>query len=303
MTWLGILIAFAVALAAFPFLRERQRSAMSPALRKQAEGRFAKLSDGQTHYRWSGGSRGPVIVAVHGLTTPAIVWNAVTPILTGLGFRVLSYDLYGRGFSDAPRDKQNLDFFVRQLDELLTDQQVTDNITLMGYSMGGSIVTAFAATQSHRIARVLLIAPAGVETNETPFDRACRIVPVIGDWAHSMFATARARRGTDKPPAIADIQDFQLARRGYMPSVLSSRRYALSETLEAAHRKLGREDVPVWGFWGREDSVIPLSAMGTLVRWNRAVRNHDFATADHGLPYTHANKLGAAIAEMLRDPD
>jgi pimeloyl-ACP methyl ester carboxylesterase len=160
MTWLVILIAFAAALAVFPFLRERQRIAMTPALRKKAEGQFAKLSDGLTHYSWSGGARGPVIVAVHGLTTPGIVWSAVTPILTGLGFRVLSYDLYGRGFSDAARGKQNLDFFVRQLDELLADQKVSDNITLMGYSMGGSILTAFAAAQTHRIARVLLIAPA-----------------------------------------------------------------------------------------------------------------------------------------------
>lgn len=303
MTWLVILIAFAAALAVFPFLRERQRIAMTPALRKKAEGQFAKLSDGLTHYSWSGGARGPVIVAVHGLTTPGIVWSAVTPILTGLGFRVLSYDLYGRGFSDAARGKQNLDFFVRQLDELLADQKVSDNITLMGYSMGGSIVTAFAAAQTHRIARVLLIAPAGIELNETPFDRFCRIVPFVGDWAHSMFGAARAGRGAAKPHAIADMQDFQLARRGYMPSVLSSRRYALNQTLEAAHRKLGREDVPVWGFWGREDGVIPLSAMGTLVRWNRAVRNSDFASADHGLTYTHADELGAAVAEMLRDPD
>ena len=118
-----------------------------------------------------------------------------------------------------------------------------------------------------------------------------------------MFGAARAGRGAAKPPAIADMQDFQLARRGYMPSVLSSRRYALNQTLEAAHRKLGREDVPVWGFWGREDCVIPLSAMGTLMRWNRAVRNSDFASADHGLTYTHSDELRAAVAEMLRDPD
>lgn len=46
--------------------------------------------------------------------------DAITPALTALGFRVLSYDLYGRGYSDAPFRRHTLDFNVQQLDELLT---------------------------------------------------------------------------------------------------------------------------------------------------------------------------------------
>jgi len=90
-----------------------------------------------THYRWHGPIDGPVIVAVHGLTTPATVWNGMIPFLTAQGYRVLSYDLYGRGFSDAPSGAQNIAFFTRQLGELLADQEITDAVTLMGYSMGG----------------------------------------------------------------------------------------------------------------------------------------------------------------------
>ena len=97
-----------------------------------------------------------------------------------------------------------------------------------------------------------------------------------------------------KPAPLAEMQAFQLSRRGYLLAVLASRRGALSGRLEIAHRKLGREDVPVWAFWGREDTTIPLSAMGTLVMWNRAVHNDDIAGAGHGLPYTHADELAAA---------
>lgn len=301
MIWYVVIAICCVLLAAVPFLVESQRDAITPRTRKRADGRFAALSQGQTHYRWAGGARGPVIVMVHGLTTPSIVWNGITPALTALGFRVLSYDLYGRGFSDAPRGAQNLAFFTQQLDDLLVAQGVTENITLMGYSMGGSIVTAYAAANLDRVARVILVAPAGIETQESLFDRFCRVTPIAGDWAHGMFAARRARRGSTKPKTIEDMQEFQLARRGYLPSILASRRGALSETLEDAHRILGRNDVPVWAVWGRDDVVILLSAVGVLSKWNRDVYHDDIAGAGHGLPYTHPDELAGAITKMLRD--
>ena len=301
MIWLAVLIVIVVAVALVPVLQERGRQQITPNLRKQADGQFAKLSAGQTRYQWHGGTRGPVIVLGHGVTTPAIVWSAITPALAGLGFRVLCYDLYGRGFSDAPKGAQDMAFFTRQLDDLLADQGVSQDITLMGYSMGASIVTAYAAAKPHTVARAILVAPAGIKMNETVFETFCRTVPILGDWAHGMFGAGRS--GAGKPAEIAKMQAFQLSRRGYLPSVLASRRGALNGRLEVAHRKLGRENVPVWAFWGRDDTTIPLSAMGTLIRWNRAVHNDDIAGAGHGLPYTHAHELATAITAMMRDKD
>ena len=290
------------ALWAFPYLEERQRRSIDRAARRHAPGKFASLTDGQTHYRWAGGGRGPVIVAVHGLTTPSLIWDLLIPMLTALGFRVLSYDLYGRGWSDAPRGPQTIAFFTRQLDELLSDQGVEDNITLMGYSMGGSIVAAYAAEHSHRIARVFLVAPAGMDMNESRLEYFCRKVPVIGDWAHGFFVGKKMRVSLkSKAAPIAEIQSFQLSRRGYLPAVLSSRRNALAESLEEAHRKLGRDDVPVFAFWARDDTTIPLSAMGTLAQWNRSVRQEDIADAGHALPYSHADALAEKIKVVLRE--
>lgn len=295
-------VVFGVVLWAIPYFAERQRQPVDRAMRKQADGKFATLPSGQTHYRWSGGVRGPVIVAVHGLTTPSMIWTALIPALTALGFRVLSYDLYGRGYSDAPRGRQTLAFFTRQLDELLADQGVVDEITLMGYSMGGSIVTAFAAEHPHRVARVFLIASAGMEMNETMLEVFCRKVPLLGDWAHSVIVARQMQKSLmSKPDPIAKIQKFQLSRQGYLSAVLSSRRHALAQRLEAEHRILGHDDVPVFAFWAREDTTIPLAAMGTLTQWNRAVRQEDIAGADHALPYTYVDALAEKITSVLRE--
>lgn len=302
MYFLIFLALCAVALFAFPFLQERQRRPVDWGDRKAATGDFAKLSNGMTHYQWSGRARGPIIVAVHGLTTPSVVWNAMIPALTALGFRVLSYDLYGRGYSDAPRRRHTLDFYVQQLDELLIALKIEEDITLMGYSMGGSIATAFAATQPHRIARVFLIASAGMSMRESKLEQFCRSVPILGDWAHGLIIGDKMRRGlVKKRGEIAEAQRLQLTRRGYLPAVLSSRRNTLTASLEAEHRKLGREDVPVIAFWARDDQTIPLSAVGILAQWNRLARQEDIADVGHGLPYEQPDILIEKIKLVLRE--
>ena len=57
MIWVTVFIVIVVVGAAVPVLHERGRQSMTPDLRKQADGKFAKLSAGQTHFRWSGGAR------------------------------------------------------------------------------------------------------------------------------------------------------------------------------------------------------------------------------------------------------
>lgn len=108
--WLAVIGTICV-IAVAPFLFEAQRVMISQAVRDRLGGHFARLKDGVTHYRWHGPDTGPVVVAIHGLTTPAVVWDAIIPTLTDRGFRVLSYDLYGRGLSDAPKAPQSVDFF------------------------------------------------------------------------------------------------------------------------------------------------------------------------------------------------
>ena len=99
MGWIVLLI-IVVVIALIPYWQEQAR-APSEAFRKKAPGRFAKLSQGVTHYQWVGAARGPVIVCIHGLTTPSPVWYAIAGGLERIGYRILIYDLYGRGFSDA----------------------------------------------------------------------------------------------------------------------------------------------------------------------------------------------------------
>jgi pimeloyl-ACP methyl ester carboxylesterase len=302
-----ILVLVLVLAIALPVVLEARRRPMTASLRKSAPGDFAQLSQGVTHYQWVGPSRGPIAVLIHGLTTPSIVWKDVAQALGDTGYRVLVYDLFGRGFSDAPDGKQGVDFFLTQLDELLSDQGLDDDLTLVGYSMGGTIATAFASTEPHRTKRLILIAPSGIDSHESAFSEFCRTKPVIGDWAHGALAATRMRRAIMHDPVakvapdVAAAQKAELTRRGFLSAVLSSRRNILQVNQEQEHRGISRDGIPVIAIWGEQDAVIPISAVGKLAQWNRAAHQEVISGADLAVPYSHGAELSSFLRSMLRE--
>ncbi len=307
MMWVTFVVLAVV--VAWPFMMESRKVRIGRAEREGASGGFARLPQGVTYYRWFGPTRGPVIVAIHGLTTPSVAFAEMAEGLSALGYRVLTYDLFGRGWSDAPKGAQTEEFFHQQLNDMLLDQGVTDNLTLIGYSMGGSIAATFAAAQPDRMSRVILLASAGIQANETGFDRFCRTTPFLGDWLFLALGGRRlagafeAEHSNSQWPEVAAAQRAELARQGYLPSVLSSRRGMLSDQTEEAHRALGRAGVPVVGVWGDTDPVIPLSALGQLTQWNRATMQEVIEGADHALPYSHAQAVVDRLRDVLRERD
>ncbi len=303
MIWLVLIITLALVVA-WPVLRERQRSPMDAAARKNAPGQFVTLSQGVTHYQWIGPVGGPIAVCVHGLTTPSYAWHGLAQGLTALGYRVLVYDLYGRGYSDRPAGLQTREFFLRQLDDLLADQHVEDDITLLGYSMGGAISAIWAAAHPQRTRQLILLTPAGMGANADAVTRFIVRTQIVGDWLMLAVFPSQLRKRTEAERAlpssvdrIVDRQQAELRFRGYIPGVLSSIRGLLDGDLQDEHRALHRANVPVLAFWGREDDLIPLTAMGQLIEWNPNCRQAVIDGAGHGLPYTHTEK----VLDVLRD--
>ncbi len=308
MGWILFVIVAVAALAALPWISERMRKPMDATARKAAPGKFAALPGGLTHYQWHGPQRGPVLVCVHGLATPSFVWGALLHGLTVMGFRVLSYDLYGRGFSGRPEGAQDSAFFLRQLEELLADQEVEDGIIMMGYSMGGAIATCYAAKHPLMLDRLVLLAPAGLSYRPTRLAEWMRKTPILGDWAMAVLGGVWLRHGiraASRTPT--DIPDFHTRQagetryRGFLSAVLSSTRHILARDLSAEHAALAKTDIPVLAIWGGEDRVIGLAGMGKLAALNRRARQSEIDKAPHSLAYSHPREVLAALQEFLRE--
>lgn len=305
---MSIFFLILLIIIALPLVNEMRRKPMDNTARAEADGNFAQLSQGVTHYQWIGPMRGPVAVCVHGLTTPSLVWHGVAQGLAQMGFRVLIYDLYGRGYSDRPSGKQDRHFFIQQLNDLLADQGIEDDITLFGYSLGGGIATAFAAQHPEKVRQLVLLAPAGMIKNTTRLADFITKTPVIGNWlmlalfAHGQRKTAKAERRTSgSAKGVSQLMLRELRYKKYIASVLASMRGLLSETLQEEHNAVHLAGIPVLAIWAREDKIIPLTALGKLAEWSRDAKQEVIDGAGHALPFTHPEQVLDAMRETMRD--
>jgi pimeloyl-ACP methyl ester carboxylesterase len=306
MMWVLLIL---VAIVAVPLVIEYNRRVMDDVARGSAPGQFAELAKGVTHFDWHGPARGSVVVCIHGLTTPSFVWRGITRGLALMGFRVLTYDLYGRGYSDRPKGGQDVDFFLSQLQELLTHEDGDGDITLIGYSMGGAIATCYAAAHPERIRQLVLLAPAGMGVVSGKMGNFVAKTPIIGDWLmlalypHMLRKGLKAERGLPTSvPNIGALQAAELDYKRFVPSVLASIRGFLPRSLGAEHQVLHAQEMPILAIWGKEDRVIPLAAVGTLAEWSRNARQEAIEGAGHGLTYTHTDRILAIFQEeLIRD--
>lgn len=304
-----ILLVLIVVVIALPVIAELRRSPMDDSQRGGAGGQFVALSKGVTHFQWHGPARGPVIVLVHGLTTPSFVWRGMTRRLANEGYRVLTYDLYGRGYSDKPKGPQNRRFFVDQLAELLASEGVGDDLTIVGYSMGGAISTCFASAYPDRVRHLILLASAGMHRPSGGLIGFIKNTPVIGDWltlaAYPRMLRKGLRAEQNLPgtvPHINALQLDELDRRGFVPAVLASLRGILSEDLSRDHKGLAERGIPVLAIWGREDDVIPAGSVGVLAEWNRDAHHEVIEGAGHGLTYTHTDEVLRLMKNWMPPP-
>jgi len=307
MIWVLLLLG----VAAIPFVVERTRRPMNTAERATAPGQFARLSGGMTHYEWHGPAEGPVVICVHGLTTPSFVWGGMVTGLTGMGYRVLTYDLYGRGYSDRPGGTQDALLFSRQLSGLMADQKVPTPVTLIGYSMGGAIVSCFSARHPERVSQLVLLAPAGMSHNVGAKIKFLRDWRGIGDWLmlalyprthRAGIAAEAAANLPSSVPNITGLQENELKFRGFVPAVLSSLRGILSRDLQPEHAAIAAARIPTIAIWGREDTVIPLGASDTLAGWNPDAKQEIIEGGDHALTYSHTAEILHFLTPHLHRP-
>jgi len=233
------------------------------AARANMPGQYATLTNGVTHYELAGSPEGQLVVLVHGFSVPAFIWD---PTFTGLaekGFRVLRYDLFGRGYSDRPDVIYNQMLFDRQLADLLTALELGPTVDLAGLSMGGGIAVSFTARHPERVRRLALIDPSGMPMRQPLVAHLLR-VPLLGEWLIDRFAEklvlmgmARDAYARDKAPELAARYREQMRYRGFKRAILSTWRHGRLFAMTDVYRAVGQQGRPVLLIWGRGDKTVP----------------------------------------------
>jgi pimeloyl-ACP methyl ester carboxylesterase len=121
-------------------------------------------------YEW-GPTTGRKILFVHGISTPCIALAGLAQELVEQhGCRVLLFDLFGRGYSDAPDPAlypQDSRLWTTQISLVLGSSELDwSTYALAGYSLGGGIAADYASWFPEAVESLILIAPAGLLRND-----------------------------------------------------------------------------------------------------------------------------------------
>jgi len=247
----------------FPYLGETKE--LNDDTRKDAGGSFIPLTDGVTHYELSGPANGKPVVLVHGFSVPYFIFDIPFEFLVKSGFRVLRYDLFGRGFSDRPRTAYNIQLFVRQLKELLDALNFKD-IALLGLSMGGPITASFVREYPGYVSKHVLIDPAGVQ--QTVLGRGIEALklPIVGELAFGLFGSEVMVKSLASdlfnPEAVEFFQNqykIQMQFKGFKRALLSTMRSGMLDSFYETYAEVGRQRKPTLLFWGRDDKTTPFA--------------------------------------------
>ncbi len=252
----------------FPYLGETLE--LNEETRKQAGGSFIALSDGIAHYELSGEPSAQTVVLVHGFSVPYFIYDPTFDFLVQNGFRVLRYDLFGRGYSDRPRVQYNIDLFVRQLKELL-DALNLQPVHLVGLSMGGPIVAAFIERFPEDVRKYVLIDPAGAQSLALPWSVRMAKIPLLAELFFGWMGDGSLLKGLaddlfDKRLADMFVERYktQMRFKGFKRALLSTMRGGMLDSFEETYRRVGKLGKPALLFWGEQDRTVPYEHSAAL---------------------------------------
>jgi pimeloyl-ACP methyl ester carboxylesterase len=291
----------------FPYLGEIKE--LNDGTRKDAaSGAFIQLPDGVTHYELGGPTNGQLITLVHGFSVPYFIFDPTFEFLTTSGFRVLRYDLFGRGWSDRPRLPNNIHLFVKQLADLLDALNIKQPIALTGLSMGGPISTAFIDKYPERVCNHILIDPAGARPIALTRLLKAALIPGVGELIVGLFGSENMIKNaaTDffDPALIEHFQAnyrIQMQFSGFKRAILSSMRNGMLGSFYDYYKRVGRLKKPTLLFWGRNDNTVPFEHSKDILAAIPHTKFHVLEDCGHIPHYEKPQAVNPILSGFLRN--
>jgi pimeloyl-ACP methyl ester carboxylesterase len=295
-------------LAAVILAGDREPLTLNERERSRLPGKFVALSQGFTNYEIKGPASGPVVLLVPGISIPRGVFDRTLAPLADAGYRVIAFDLYGRGFSDRPRVRYDAALFNRQIDDLLAALGIEGAVNLIGVASGGLQSLLYAEYRPRRVGSLVLICPDGVDAPVSGFVRMVRL-PLVGELAGRLVMNAVGQRRWEQrlqnysadARLVEDVVRLfrgQLDYKGFWRALASSiASLPISESSDL-FRRIERQGTRTLILWGVKDVIIPVH-LGHEVRRLMPRATYIEIPAGHLPQYERPDLTNAAILQFL----
>lgn len=290
------------------FLLDQETLDLTDEVQQKAPGSFLRLPDGIVHYELAGPSptRTDVrtVVLVHGFSVPYYIWDPTFEALVGAGFRVLRYDLYGRGYSDRPDATYDADLYDRQLLGLIEGLGINGPVDLAGLSMGGPIVVTFADRRPERVRALVLVDSAYHGARSAG---PLTLTPYLGEFLMTVSTAPSLPRSqlTDfyDPSRFPDWPDkyrVQMQYKGFQRALLSTLRHFAVRDVEAEFARVGKSGRPVLLLWGEADQTVPVAVTKEILKVIPHAELHVIEEAAHLPHYERAEVVNPILIDFLQ---
>lgn len=254
---------------------------------------------------------GKPVVLIHGWPLSGRSWENQVPALVEAGYRVITYDRRGFGWSSQPWSGYDYDTFAADLDALLAKLDLRE-AALVGFSMGGGEVVRYIGTYgTGRISKAVLAAavpPYLYKSADNPdgglddatieqFQNGVKSdrLAFLENFTHGFFAAGA------KTDLISEVQ------RTYNRDIAA---FASPKGTLDCISAFGRTDfrgdlakinVPTLIIHGDSDAIVPFEVSGK--RSHATIAGSQLALikgGPHGLNATHAAEFNTALLDFLK---
>ena len=264
--------------------------------------------DGGTIYTITRGD-GPPIVFCHGVTLSSRVWAKQFDAFPAAGFRAVAFDSRGHGESIAGDTGHSLDNLADDLRTVLEGLDL-DDVILVGHSMGGMTVQAFAIRHPdalHERVRGLVLQSTAAHNLVSDarrvreaIERVSRVGPDLGTFMRPRnlgFLLARIGFGDDPHASHVEATRQMLAacsRETTHEAVSAVLRLDLTDGLPSV-------DVPALVLVGTADALTPPRDARRIVELLPDARLVEYPGAGHMLMYERTEEVDALIMDFARE--
>jgi 4,5:9,10-diseco-3-hydroxy-5,9,17-trioxoandrosta-1(10),2-diene-4-oate hydrolase len=238
------------------------------------EGKYIDLSKGmKIHYHDLG--QGFPVLFLQGSGSGASGWSNFqfnAPAFVEAGYRALLIDLPGYGYSSKPTDViYSTDYFVGYINEFLQALKI-DKLAIVGNSLGGALALGFALKYPSKAAKLILMAPGGLEEKVDYFKMPGMAImkEVFMGGATSRDTLAQfIRKGLVYDPA--DATEELIDQRW---EVFQLQNDTVIKTMDVPNvtDQLGKIQCPVLVFWGINDNMMPETGILKLAKGLKNMR-------------------------------
>lgn len=156
--WIFSILLIVIGVFAYAFFGVDQTVSVKELRRNDSVDLFLTGEQGSTRFRTKG--EGETVILIHAFNGYLETWKPNIEPLVAAGYKVVSYDLWGRGLSDRPFIKYELADFRNQLHEIVK-MSGGKSVHLIGSSFGSVIAADYATHYPDLVSKVVFMGPAG----------------------------------------------------------------------------------------------------------------------------------------------